>query len=202
MLTDAQQTDLAIMRGAAQSRDWATLQDSFKRLITPLDPLIALSVVVPRVQAFVPRFMHYYPQAGWVRELFLTVVSYGSAPSQLPDAAIKQFPSPGCGNFVMAVLDLSRTVQMNVSVFERYSHVTNAAANAIVADLQYTYFKKRVRLFEALIAGDLDENDRQAIQMDFWLDPIVSKRDTALWLNLAESAQGALENVAPGDLAP
>ncbi|MFW5747990.1 MAG: hypothetical protein ACOCYT_00095 [Chloroflexota bacterium] len=192
-LTDEQAQDLARMRTAAQQREWTTLQDTFKRLIAELDPLIALSVVAPRVQAFVPRFRHYYPEAGWVEQLMLTVVSYASAPRDLPVTAINQFPSPGCGNFIMAVLDLARTVQEGHTVFERFSHVTNAAANAILADLQYTYFKNRPEVYAQLHDENLPEAERQQIQYHFWLNEIVSKRDTALWLNLADGVEAALE---------
>lgn len=190
-MSDDFQKDLAAMRVAAQQREWTTLQDTLKRLLATFDPLIALSVVAPRVQAFIPKFQMYYPDAGWVRELMLTVVSYASAPGELPVNAVNQFPSPGCGNFVLAVMDLARTVQQQYTVFERYSHVTNAAANAILADLQYTFFKKRPKLFETLRAEDTDDDTRQQIQLAFWTNEIVVKRDTALWLHLADSVETA-----------
>ena len=64
----------------------------------------------------------------WVRQLLLTVVSYASAPNELPAHAVNQFPSPGCGNFVSAVLDLARTVQ---------------TGNIIVRALQLPYQRHR-----------------------------------------------------------
>lgn len=187
-----QTTDLRQLRTAADQRDWTTLQDTLKRLLATLDPLIAISVVAPRVQAFVPRFQHYYPEAGWVRELMLTVVAYASAPRDLPLNAAGDFPSPGCGNFVLAVFDLARTVQPDYTVFERFSHVTNAAANAILADLQYTYFKKRPALYATYRDAETSDEDRQQIQIDFWLNPIVAARDSALWHNLADQTEAAL----------
>ncbi len=184
--------DLAQLRAAAQGREWLSLQDTFKRVLTNLEPLIALSVVTPRVQAFIPKFQHYYPQAGWVRELMLTVVVYGSAPGELPVHAVRDFPSPGCGNFLMAVFDLARTVQPQYTVFERYSHITNAAANAILAHLQYSYFKKRLDLYAVLRDSETDDATRQQIQHQFWLDEDVARTDTALWLNLVDNLTAAL----------
>jgi hypothetical protein len=122
----------------------------------------------------------------------LTVVSYASSPGELPLHAAKDFQKPGCGNFIMAVFDLARTVQQQYTVFERYSHITNAAANAILADLQYTYFKKRDALFAMFIDPEADEETRQEIQYTFWLDEIVHKRDTALWLHLADTLEEAI----------
>jgi hypothetical protein len=197
-MNDEQKRDLGAMRIAAEQRQWMSLQDIFKRLLTDLDPLIALSVVAPRVRAFVPRFKRYYPEAGWVEELMLTVVSYASAPGELPVNAVNQFPRPGCGNFVLAVMDLARTVQPKYTVYERFSHVTNAAANAILADLQYTYFKDALELFERLRADETDAETRQRIQYQFWLDDNIAARDTALWLHLVAEVERALERESNG----
>lgn len=192
-LTTEQSQDLSQMRIAASQREWTTLQDTFKRLIADLDPLIALSVVAPRVQAFFPKFHHYYPDAGWAQELFLTVMNYASAPNDLPIHNVRQFPSPGCGNFLMAIFDLARAVQQGYETFERYSHITNAAANAILADLQYTYFKNRLDLFQQFRDADTGLLLYQHIQVRFWMDDVVGKRDTALWLHLADLTASALE---------
>ena len=102
------QPDIAALRIAAQQREWNTLQDTLKRLLTLLEPLLGLEIAAVRVHQHLPRFQHYYPEAGWVRELVLGVVSYAIAPKDLPVHAVTQFPSPGCGNYVSAVLDLAR----------------------------------------------------------------------------------------------
>ncbi len=192
-MTDNIQQDLYLLRHAAQDRDWTTTQDLFKRLLTQLDPLIALSVVAPRIQAFVPKFQHFYPEAKWVRDLMLTAVVYGSSPRELPVHAVQDFPSPGCGNFLMAVFDLARTVQPEHTVFERYSFITNAGANAILAQLQYTYFKNRPELYNIYRDRETDDATRQAIQTDFWLDDVVTKTDVALWANLIDTLVSTLE---------
>lgn len=191
-MTDEQSADIAQLRTAAESREWTTAQDTFKRLLATLDPLIALSVVAPRVQAFLPKFEHYYPEAGWVRELMLTVIVYGSAPSDLPFHALRDFPRPGCGNFLIAVFEMAQVVQPQTTTFESYSHITNAAGNAILADLQYTYFKKRLELYQIYRDEQTDDETRQAIQFEFWLNEIVSKRDVALWLHMADQIEQAI----------
>lgn len=191
-MTDHQQ-DITMLRYAIQERDWTTTQDIFKRLLTQLDPLIALSVVTPRIQAFIPKFLHYYSEAKWVRDLMLTVVVYGSSPREIPFHAVRDFPSPGCGNFLMAVFDLAQTVQPDHTIYERYSFITNAAANGILAQLQYSYFKNRPELYTLYRDGETDPEIRQAIQTDFWLDDTVAKTDSALWSNVVDLLVTTLE---------
>jgi hypothetical protein len=178
-------SDLDQLRTAAQQREWNTLQDTLKRLLTQFEPLLALEIAATRVVDFLPRFEAYYPDAGWVRQLVLTVVSYASAPNDLPNHAITQFPSPGCGNFVSAALDLARAVQMNVSPFERYSFITNAIANAALAELMDLYYSQHPDEWEAL-NSDADVSIRQELYGRFWLDAEVAARDTAIWLDIAD----------------
>lgn len=184
--------DIVQMRQAAHAREWNMLQDTLKRVLALLDPLIGLEVAAQRMQDFLPRFEHYYPEAGWVRQLALTVVAYASAPNELPQHAVNQFPSPGCGNFVSAVLDMARVVQTGVSIYERYSFITNAIANTILADLMDFYYSQHPEEWEHLIAEaeviDPETGLTVAQQMyfRFWSDASVAQRDTALWLSVVD----------------
>jgi len=193
-LTDEQLADLQNMRNAARQREWTTLQDTFKRLIADVDPLIALSITARQMQKFLPRFEKAYPEAGWVRELLLTVMSYASAPApkDLPLAAINQFPSPGMGNFIMAVFDLARAVRTEYTVFERYSHITNATANVVLADLQHFYFNRHPDAYATLRAEESSEAERAEIQGRFWLDGNVAWRDAATWLEIIDDVEAKL----------
>lgn len=192
-LNDTQRGDLAQLRAAAETRTWTTLQDTLKRLLAGLDPLAALTVAAGPVRDFLPTFEGYFPQAGWVRELTLTVINYGSAPNDLPESAVNQFPQPGCGNFIRAVLDLARAVQPKYTVFERYSHITNATANALLADLTHAYFSANPAEFAVLSDLNADPDARTRVQAAFWLDPAIAARDTAHWLTVADAVQAALE---------
>lgn len=192
-LTPEQRKDLEMLRTAARQREWNTLQDTLKRLLTSLDPLIALTIPARQVQKFLPRFEKEYPEAGWLRELLMTVVAYASAPSDLPAHVVSQFPRPGCGNFVLSVFDLARAVQDQHTIFERYSHITNATANAIVADLQYFYFNRKPQDYERLLDEDLPSEARADIQQAFWIDRAVAFRDAATWLEIADDLQEKLE---------
>lgn len=190
--------DLAVLRTAAYQREWMTLQDTLKRLLALIEPIPALEIPAARIHAHLPRFEHYYPDANWVRELFLTVVSYASAPNDLPEHAVNQFPSPGCGNFVSAVLDLARAMQSKYTVFERYSFITNATANAILADLMDFYYSQHFDHWEMLTqhADEVDSESgltvRQQIYAAFWMDKEVAARDTTSWLNVAAMIEGKL----------
>lgn len=193
------QPDVEALREAAHQREWNTLQDTLKRLLALLEPLVGLEIAAVRAQNHLPRFEHYYPEAGWVRQLLLTVVSYASAPDELPGHAVNQFPSPGCGNYVSAVLDLARVVQTGVSPFERYSFITNAIANTVLAELMDFYYSGRMEDWQRLTehADEIDPQTgltvRQALTMQFWSDEEVARRDTAAWLEIADAVAGKLD---------
>lgn len=191
-MTDA---DLAALRAAAHAREWTTLQDTLKRALARSEPLIALTIPAEAIQRFLPRFESYYPDAGWVRELALTVIAYASAPTELPEAALIQFPSPGCGNFVRAVFDLALAVGVQYTVFERYSFMTNAVANAHLADLMDFYYSVRPEEWALLTlrGGEIDPETGQPLSQTlygrFWLDEGVAARDVAGWLALADALE-------------
>lgn len=191
-MTPEETRDLEVLRIAAEQRQWNTLQDTLKRLLANLDPLLALQVAAPRVQEFLPTFEAYYPEASWVRDLLLTVLSYASAPGELPENSINQFPSPGCGNYVRAVLDTARAVQDKYTIFERYSHITNAVANTLLATLQHQYFSQHQEEFESLLSGDQQTIAR--IQYNFWLDEAITQADTALWLAVVDDLETHLKS--------
>ncbi|MDX1993948.1 MAG: hypothetical protein SF029_16290 [bacterium] len=181
--------DLQQLRTAAQSREWTTAQDTLKRLLVELDPLIAVSVAAPLLMDFLPTFEGHYPDATWVRELLLTVVNYASAPNELPEQSVNQFPSPGCGNFVKAVLDLARAIQPKYTVFERYSHITNAIASAILAELMHQYYRQHPADFALLTSEDASQDEKTQVTFRFWLDEAVAERDRQLWLGVADTLE-------------
>lgn len=197
-VTPEQETDLRALRIAAQQRQWNTMQDTLKRLLAGLEPLVALGVAAERVRDFLPVFEREYPEADWVRELALTVISYASAPRDLPVHAVNQFPRPGCGNFIMAVFDLARAVQPEYTVFERYSHITNSVANVILAELQHTYFSAHPGVFAALRNPDASQQAITQAQQSFWIDAATGERDTALWLQVADAVEALLRDASGG----
>jgi len=181
--------ELAQLRQAAQQREWNTLQDTLKQLFTQIEPLSALGIAITRAQAFWPTFAAYYPDAGWVREL-LDLIIATTAPNQLPLEALTEFPEPGCGNFLMAVFDLARAVDPQFTLAECYGHITSAVANAILADLQHTYYNQHRDEYSLLF----DPGAAAQVQQSFWLDRTVANRDTAIWLEIAD----AVEAILPG----
>ncbi|HLV36491.1 MAG TPA: hypothetical protein VKY59_15300 [Spirillospora sp.] len=187
------QTDLETLRAAARQREWNTLQDTLKRLLARLEPLIALEVAAVRAQNHLPRFEDYYPEAGWVRQLLLTVISFASAPDHLPDHAVTQFPAPGCGNYVSAVLNLARAVQTGTSPYERYSFITDAIAHIALAELMDAYYSDHRDEWEQIntqpdaVNPETGLTTRQELHMKFWMDAGVAQRDTAIWLEIADS---------------
>lgn len=191
-MTDIEQ-DLHAMHAAAQQREWNTLQDTLKRLISEVDPLVALGVAVSRAEIFLPTFEDYYPEAGWVRQLLLQIVSYATAPTDLPMEALTQFPDPGCGNFIMATFDMARAVQTQYSVFERYSYIVNAVANGILADLQHTYYSRHRDEYDMMFDPEADPEIASRVQQGFWMDNAVAERDTASWIDVLYEVEAMLE---------
>src|SRR5690606_33351474 len=118
---------------------------------------------------------------------------------ELPEHAVNQFPQPGCGNFVGAVFDLARAVQTHYTIFERYSFMTNATANALLSDLMDFYYGPRPEEWRKLTeqGDDTDEKTglpvRQVQYMRFWLNDAVVARDTAAWLALADHLETRLK---------
>ena len=50
--------DLQTLRNAAHQREWNTLQDTLKRLLARLEPLVALEVAAVRAHQHLARFEH------------------------------------------------------------------------------------------------------------------------------------------------
>lgn len=192
-MIDQTTLDIQAMRLAAQQRQWTSLQDIFKRLIAELDPLVALQIPAEQVQAFLPTFESYYPDAKWVRELALTVVLYASSPKDLPVHTLNQFPSPGCGNFLMAVFELAWSIHTEFTVFEQYSHITNAVSNGILARLQHLYFAYRPDSYAVLHDPNTSAETRSEVQYRFWLDAEVARRDTELWLHVVDAVEKRIQ---------
>jgi len=188
------QSDLVQLRLSARQREWGNSQDTLKRLLAQLDPLIAISIAAPLFEAFLPKFDGVYPQARWVREILLTVIVYGSASDDLPIHSISQFPSAGCAHFLLAVFDLARAVQSTQSEFEKYSHITNAICNIILAHLQYDHFRYRPDSYATLRDESTPLEERERLQFNFWMDARVASADTTHWLDVANRLEKALND--------
>lgn len=188
------QSDCTQLRLSAQQREWGTSQDTLKRLLAQLDPLIAVSIAAPLFETFLPKFEGMYPEARWVRDILLTVIVYGSASDDLPTHSIPQFPKAGCAHFLLAVFDLARAVQSTQSEFEKYSHVTNAISNIILAYLQYDHFRYRPDSYAILRDDSTPLEERERIQFNFWMDKRVANSDIALWLDVANRLEKALND--------
>ncbi len=188
------QTDLTQLRLSAQQREWGASQDTLKRLLAQLDPLIAVSIAAPLFETFLPKFEGIYPQARWVREILLTVIVYGSASDDLPTHSISQFPNAGCAHFLLAVFDLARAVQSTQSEFEKYSHITNAICNIILAHLQYDHFRYRPDSYAQLRDESTPLEEQERIRFNFWMDTRTANADTAHWLDVANRLEKALNS--------
>ncbi|MCU0499327.1 MAG: hypothetical protein MUF87_18410 [Anaerolineae bacterium] len=200
-LSPSTQNELQTLREAAHAREWTTLQNSLTRLLTVLGVFESLEVLVSWFQRHLPTFQHYHPDEAEpsgkvVRDLLLMIVSFGYAPDKLPDFLTNDYPTPGSGQFVHAILEACRAVQKDRQASERYGYLVSAFANAILAELTATWYSQHLDDFERVrnnhvdpLTGEYTDPDAARIPLKFWIDPEIATRDTAAWLALADQLE-------------
>ena len=105
-MTEAFTVDLAALRQAAQNRDHAQGQFLLKRLFGQFPFYHALVIPIERAHGYVDTFERYHPEAVWARQVLIHIATVGTTPGNLPDEAMREYPTPGSANFVKAVFDL------------------------------------------------------------------------------------------------
>jgi hypothetical protein len=186
-INDAQKRDLADLRAAAEQRQHEQLQYHAKRLLGQLDYFVALAVVMERVYSFLDIFESYYPDETWIRAMLVGITSFGIAPDDSTAAAAleQSFTSPGAGNYIKAVYDVTQAMQKKHTSEARISFMTSAIENTIMAELAEAWYGERLDEWEQVHAN---QNDPQAAQIAyaFWTDPHTAALDTACWQEVAD----------------
>lgn len=196
------EAELAIMRGAAQSREWAALQAGMARLLNPLPQFSAMIVVVEGLLASVPMVETVYPDGDMrktlPRQLLSGVISYGFAPEHLPEGIVADYDRPGTGQFAHAVLELCRAAQKDAAHDVKLAFLVSAAANAIVAEMGAVFYAKNPDLFSRVRdnaidpdTGEYTDPDAARIPIALWMDDDVAALDTALWMALTDRIEAA-----------
>ncbi|MFQ3660590.1 MAG: hypothetical protein SNJ54_16725 [Anaerolineae bacterium] len=192
-MNDAQRRDLADLRQAAHERSPEQCQFLTKRLLGQLTLYAALSVALEQVWRFVDIFESYYPDEGWVRQLLVSIASYGMAPDdQVAEAALNQpFAEPGCANFLKAVYDVVQSMQQKHTPEARVSFMTSAIVNAIMAELVEAWYGERPAAWEHQRQHPGDHESLELAYL-FWTDADTAALDTACWLEVADRLEAAL----------
>jgi hypothetical protein len=194
-INDAQKRDLTDLRAAATQRQHEQLQYYAKRLLGQLDYFVALAVVMERVYGFLDIFESYYPDEAWVRAMLVGITSFGIAPDDSTAAAAleQSFITPGAGNYIKAIFDVTQAMQKRHTSEARISFMTSAIENAIMAELAEAWYGERTDDWEQVRANRVDPStgafsDPQAAQIAyaFWTDPNTAALDTACWQEVAD----------------
>ncbi len=180
------------LRQAAQERDLTSSQAALLEALTEIDYFYGLGVALQLAQAHLPVFEAAHPDDGWARSLLVWLGSYGAPPANLPVEAGQPHASPGAGNFVHALIELTRSAERRTPLENRLRFLANAMTNLILADLAADWYGQHPELWTLQQeAGDEIDDEtgqplRQTIYAHFWLDETVAARDTAAWLELAD----------------
>lgn len=207
-MTNNSMSILKTLRKAAYNREWTTLQSATQEAFSQLETFMILEIIIKYVQAYLPTFEKYHPpeddeSARVLRELAVTVVSFGFAPERLPDFLTTEFDSPGSGQFANATLEMCRAMQKERTGEERLQYFTSAIANVFLAELSEIYYSRYPEDFKRVRENTLDPDtgeytDPEAAQIPikFWMHPLVEARDTTLWLRLADDLEEKLKELS------
>lgn len=188
-----QRLDLEDIRKVADSRNQEQLQFLLKRLLQRMEYYIALAVPLERIRAFLPIFEQHYPDETWVKQLLLIINNYGKAPeNDISEMALSQeFTTPGVGNFLKAVYDLTQAMQDNHTPEARTGYMASAVVNAIMAELAYAWYSEREKAWEKVRANQ-EEEQATRIAYIFWTHPDTVKLDKQIWHEIADSIEAKL----------
>lgn len=187
------QQDLDALREAARGRHADQCQFLLKKLMLSLEFYIGLSVAVERAHKSLHVIERHYPAEKWPRQLLVQIASTGTAPGQMPDAALQEHTAPGAANYIKCLSDLSHAVQPGPQP-PRVGHMVSAVVNAITAELVEMWYRDRAEDWERFrnaqinpSTGQYDDPAVTRLAIDFWTDPAVAAQDTALWLSVADA---------------
>ena len=192
--------EIATLRAAAQERTWNILQPTLTSLLGAMGVFPALEIAVNTVNSYLPTFERYHPadseKGRILRELVVSVVSFGYAPDRLPEHLTGDYDTPGSGQFANAVLELCRAMQGQREPAEKFDLLASAIANTILAELAELWYSQNPEAYQRVRAnhvdpetGEYSDPEAARIPLAFWIDPEVAARDTAAWLRVADAIE-------------
>lgn len=202
----AQQRDIDDLRRAAQERNQEQAQYLLKRLLQSLDYYASIAIVAERLYGFLDIFESYHPDEEWVRQLLLGITSFGMAPNDsVAEMALQQrFDSPGSGNYLKAIYDLTQAMQSRHTAEARVGFMTSAIVNSIMAELAEAWYGENEDAWQRQrnnqvdpITGQYSDPGAAEISAQFWLDPGTAAYDRACWLEVTRRVEESLERKRP-----
>ena len=158
------QSDLDALRKAAHDRDHEQIQYLLKRLVMRLPFYHALAIAVERAHAYAPTFERYYPDATWARQVLVYIATVGQTPGELPPEAMREYSSPGSGNFVKAVFDLGNAAHQEHQMEARLGYLVSALVNVVMAELVEAWYADKLADWERARGNQVDPaTDRKSV---------------------------------------
>jgi hypothetical protein len=196
MINDLQRRDLSDLRQHAQARNHEQIQFVLKRLLQQMPFFYSLAVVLETVYRFLDVFESYYPDEGWVRQMLLSIASFGTAPDDsVAEMALAQaFTEAGTGNYIKAIYDITQAMQSKHTPEARVGYLTSALVNAVMAELAEAWYGDKPDLWQT-VRQDPTAPDSMTIAYAFWTNPQTAALDTQNWLEIADALERALERL-------
>ncbi len=201
-MTEALTTDLAALREAAHNRDHDQMQFLLKRLFGQVPFYHALVIPVERAHGYVDTFERYHPEAVWARQILVHIATVGTTPGELPNEAMREYPTPGSANFVKAVFDLGNAVYQEHPLEARVGYLVSAVVNAIMAELVEAWYGSRLADWTRVrqnqfnpATGQYTDPEATQIAYRFWTDEAITQRDVAAWLAVADAVERIVQRM-------
>lgn len=196
MISDLQRRDLSDLRQYAQARNHEQIQFVLKRLLQQMPFFYSLAVVLEVTYRFLDVFESYYPDEGWVRQMLLSIASFGTAPDDsVAEMALSQaFTEAGTGNYIKAIYDITQAMQGRHTPEARVGYLTSALVNAVMAELAEAWYGDKPDLWQ-VVRQDPTAPDSMTIAYAFWTNQQTATLDTQNWLEIADALERALERL-------
>lgn len=200
-LSDVQGRDLKELRRAIQDRSPDQTQFYAKRILMSMTYYYSVAVIIEALQTYLPRFEAQYPDEVWVRQLMLTINSFGTPPDDsIAEMALGQtFDAAGAMNFLKAIYDLTQVMNDKHTNEARIGFMTSALVNVVMADVVESWYRTRVKAWERVRKNRIDPAtgeyvDPVATQIayQFWTDETTIIHEKEAWFTIVDALERAL----------
>jgi len=201
-LTDVQRRDIQSLRQAIDARLADQTQFYIKRLFMGAPYYYSIAVVMDALQLFLPTFETIYPDEIWVRQLLLSVNSFGTAPSDtVAEMALnQQFDAPGVMNFLKAVYDLTQAMNDKHTNEARVGFITSSVVNVVMASVVHNWYGTREKAWIKVRKNRIDPATGQytdpvatEIAYKFWTDEATITYEKETWHRITDALERALQ---------
>jgi len=192
------QNDLRELRKLASQREWNEQQVVIDRLLMRLNQTECVGLGIQYIEAYIPRFEHYYPEQTWPRRLLnrfkaaLSADPNQSSWPEAPDEFTENYPKPGAGNFRNALLELWKIGTGLSDAYHRARQTRRSIYAIFMADLTESWGRSNPELWDRY-RHPQNTHDMFVLPYQRWMSPEIAERDISNWLRLANDIEKRLE---------